>query len=175
MVINGGMDTSLLTATPDRPATRATPARILVRDVDGLEVPAPGVWPLLAASAIRRRRGPTTIDLPIHQGWLEVADDPRTSWMRIDTDDVLLETTSAIVAPHAFEASAWQLDGIAEGAGARRPLRLDLVYCGVFRRAGRTWAWFTGSGHIGDGDAHRRFRRPEVDELSVDLLFSAGR
>ncbi len=188
MVINGGMNTTLLTATSDRPTTSlhvvtdglhvvtertTTQKRALVRDVDGLEVPASGIWPLLSASTIHRFAGRVTETLPIHQGWLELADDPTGCWMRIDTDEVLLELTSARVSPHAFEASAWQFDGTAEGAGARQPLTLELVYHGVYRRAGRTWAWFTGSGRIGDATPTRRFRRADVHELELDLLFAA--
>lgn len=174
------MNTHLIEHSPlDRPLVGTSVRTLPIRRIGGLEVPAAGAWPLLASSSVRicsSRHDDR--QSAIRSGWFDVSDDPTDCWMRIETDDLLLDMTGATITSDQFELSAWRLRGNAQIGAAHGAAELDLRYHGVFRRGHRMWAWFTGIGELdiaGTSRGGRFSRRPSTTRIDLDLVLGSTR
>jgi hypothetical protein len=148
-----------------------------IRNIDGLEIPMNGTWPLVRASSVNRSSGRRRNLQQLHvlAGRLEIGDDPVDSSLRIDLDHSTLIANGAHVGPDRHGMSQWQFEGIAETAHGHDPLALTLNYHGLFRRGIDMWAWWSGTGTIGKPSGRRGLLRSPAgdDRVVVDLLFTA--
>jgi hypothetical protein len=143
----------------------------LIRRVDDLETPALGVWPLVRAShvAIAPAPGAKPLETEVHAGHLA-----STAAIEDSTVHLALGHQGAVrfsgqptkVEPTSYGSVEWTVVGVVTCEQESAPMTLTLGYHGVYRRAGRAWAWFTGSGRISPNGEDTR-------EVVVDLLFEA--
>lgn len=152
-------------------ATDATADVPLIRRVDDVEIPALGVWQLVPASHVAIAPAPDArpIGTSIHAGRLvstpEVADC-EVHLALGSAGAVVFAGRTLRVAATAHATVEWSLSGTVTCEQASAAMSLSLEYQGVYRRAERTWAWFTGSGRISP-------HGEETREVVVDLLFGA--
>jgi hypothetical protein len=167
-------------ATPRDTAT--TPAAHLIRRIGDLEVPAAGTWDIVPASHVGltiegRRDAPARAT--IIDGALRVGRDPEHSELRLafagpDTMSLVGRSTMVEADPHG--TSKWSIGGTLTSGGCAEPVQLALTYHGVFRSAGRSWAWFSGAGTVGTPRRLSPWRRsPAAGQrlIVLDLLFDS--
>ena len=152
-------------------APAAPVASPLIRRVDGMEIPSAGIWPLVRAShvAIAPACDARPLETAVHSGHLVVTPnvDDATISLALGQDGAVRFTGQPLmVAPTSYGTVEWAMEGLVRCEQESAAMTLTLGYHGVYRRAGRAWAWFTGSGRIS----------PECEdsrEVVVDLLFEA--
>jgi hypothetical protein len=154
----------------DAPAASPV-ASPLIRRVDGMELPAAGIWPLVRAShvAIAPARDARPLETAIHAGHLVVTpnvDDATISLALGQDGAVRFAGQPLLVTPTSYGTIEWTIEGLVTCEQESAAMTLTLGYHGVYRRAGRAWAWFTGSGRISPQCEDSR-------EVVVDLLFEA--
>jgi hypothetical protein len=154
----------------DAPAVSpvATP---LIRRIDDMEVPATGIWPLVRAShvAIAPACDARPLETAVHAGHLVVTPnvDDATLTLALGQDGAVRFTGQPLlVTPTSYGTVEWTFEGLVTCEQESAAMTLTLGYHGVYRRAGRAWAWFTGSGRISPHCEDSR-------EVVVDLLFEA--
>lgn len=145
--------------------TTATPFAHLTRRVGDLEVPAAGTWEIVPASHVGitiegQRNHPARVS--IVDGALRIGRDPVHSEFRLALAGP--ETMSLVGRPTLVEAdhhgmSRWSIAGTLTSGGCAEPVQLALTYHGVFQSAGRSWAWFSGTGAFGAPRRVTRWRR----------------
>jgi hypothetical protein len=163
--------TTTRTATPTTTASLAAASPLLIRRVDDIEIPAPGIWPLMLAShvAISPARNASPVAATIHGGQLVVTpavEDCTVHVALCDTGGFRLSAQALEVAATSYGTVQWTVAGDAICGTDSAPTSLSLAYHGITRRAHRAWAWFTGAGHITPSDEESR-------EVILDLLFEA--
>lgn len=154
----------------DAPAVSPV-ASPLIRRLDGMELPAAGIWPLVRAShvAIAPACGARPLETAVHAGHLVVTPnvDDATLSLALGQDGAVRFTGQPLlVTSTTYGTVEWTFEGIVRCEQESAPMTLTLGYHGVYRRAGRAWAWFTGSGRISPHCEDSR-------EVVVDLLFEA--
>ena len=163
-----------MTTTPTTFGAGETDAPVvssLIRRVDDLETPALGIWPLVRAShvAIAPAPGAKPLETEVHAGHLasSAAFADCTIHIALGHEGAVRFSGQPMkVEPTPYGSVEWTVAGLVTCEQESAPMNLTLGYHGVYRRAGRAWAWFTGSGRISpDGEDTR--------EVVVDLLFEA--
>jgi hypothetical protein len=164
--------TSALAASA--PVTRPVRTELPIRRLGGMEIPAPGRWPLQTTSYVAHpsKRGARE-QLAVRNGWLDLDHDPAQCWLHIELADRVIDLTATEIHEDNYGLSAWHMEGIADDGTDRRPITMSLRYHGVFRRGDEMWAWFSGTGVIEGHGAGGRATRRARERLHVDLLFDA--
>jgi hypothetical protein len=163
--------TTTRTANPTTKVAPAAASPRLVRRVGDVDVPAPGIWPLLRAShvAISPARSASPVAAAIHGGHLVVTPAVEDSTIYVALGDgggFQLRAQALGIVATSFGTVEWTVAGHATCGEASAPTTLTLAYHGVSRQNHRAWAWFAGRGHISPTDEESR-------EVVLDLLFEA--
>jgi hypothetical protein len=153
---------------------------LLVRRIDGAEVPAAGIWDVATSSgfAIAATNGSAPAPLRIVDGSLTVDPRPEESALELRFDGGLhlkVSPASIRVPGNAHGLSDWPLTGVVGGAGEDLAVSLVLSYHGVFRYGDNAWARFAGVGSAAATDTTRRLGRGRKRAVVADLLFAAPR
>jgi hypothetical protein len=152
-----------------------TPA-LPIRRTDELEIPSPGIWPIVRSSSVASSTGLRNGVRSLHvvAGRFDIGDDPTQSSLRIDLDNSTLVASAVAVSPDLNGLSEWRFEGTAGSAERLEPFTLTLSYHGVFRRGIDVWARMSGTGTIGTPSGRRRrLRRSGDNRIFVDLLLTA--
>ena len=158
------------TLTSHRPAGQA---RSLIRRLDGVELPACGVWTVADSHATVAFTTPRRLRRAA--GWrgratgasIVVGERPDDICVALQVDRrALLRTTTGSaqrsnVRPHLQIAALpnhheWPLSGELSIDGRMVPVHATLVYRGVWRRGDGAYGWFELTGVIDDGAPAKR-------------------
>lgn len=133
----------------------------LIRQIDGIELPAAGWWPIapqrmsLRTVGLRRRTMSATVS-----GGVTLGDDPDDSMLDLLVSPGDGGSPDSDLAIHAALTSAsrdgvWHFSGSVEAA-ATAPIAVDVRYHGVYRRGERATAWLAVRATLPGGGSRPR-------------------